>query len=102
MLENRQKVTITGVQDVDSFDEATVLLATDFGYITLHGVDLHISKLNLEEGQLLVEGEIIALQYSDADYSKGKGEDCSAGCLDKGLPMIMTASNQAYIFLTTV
>ena len=74
MLENRQKVTITGVQDVDSFDEATVLLATDFGYITLHGVDLHISKLNLEEGQLLVEGEIIALQYSDADYSRGKGE----------------------------
>ncbi|MGI5851274.1 MAG: sporulation protein YabP [Clostridiales bacterium] len=74
LLENRQKVTITGVQDVDSFDEATVLLATDFGYITLHGVDLHISKLNLEEGQLLVEGEIIALQYSDADYSRGKGE----------------------------
>ncbi|HZJ56705.1 MAG TPA: sporulation protein YabP [Clostridia bacterium] len=73
LMENRQKVSITGVQDVDSFDEATVILATDFGYITLHGVDLHISKLNLEEGQLVVEGEIIALQYSDADYSRGKG-----------------------------
>ena len=35
-----------GVQDVDSFDESTVLLVTDMGYITLHGADLHISKLN--------------------------------------------------------
>jgi len=73
LMENRQKVSITGVQDVDSFDESTVLLVTDMGYITLHGVDLHISKLNLEEGQLIVEGEIIALQYSDVDYASGKG-----------------------------
>ncbi|MFY9176612.1 MAG: sporulation protein YabP [Caldicoprobacterales bacterium] len=73
LMENRQKVSITGVQDVDSFDESTVLLVTDMGYITLHGADLHISKLNLEEGQLIVEGEIIALQYSDADYIGGKG-----------------------------
>ena len=73
LMENRQKVSITGVQDVDSFDEATVILVTDLGYITLHGDDLHISKLNLEEGQLIVEGEIVALQYSDADYIQGKG-----------------------------
>ena len=73
LMENRQKVSITGVQDVDSFDEASVILVTDVGYITLHGMDLHISKLNLEEGQLIVEGDIIALQYSDGDYSRGKG-----------------------------
>lgn len=73
LMENRQRVSITGVQDVDSFDESSVILVTDLGYITLHGVDLHISKLNLEEGQLIVEGEIIALQYSDADYAGGKG-----------------------------
>lgn len=73
LMENRQKVSITGVQDVDSFDEATVIVVTDVGYITLHGVDLHISKLNLEEGQLIIEGEMIALQYSDADYASNKG-----------------------------
>lgn len=65
LMENREKVTITGVEDVDSFDEATVLLVTDLGYITLHGIDLHISKLNLEEGQLIVEGEITGVEYSD-------------------------------------
>ena len=68
-----KKVTITGVIDVDSFDEAGVVLVTDYGYITLHGQDLHINKLNLEEGQLIVEGEIIALQYSDSDGIGGKG-----------------------------
>ena len=73
LMENRQKVTITGVQDVDSFDEATVMLVTDLGFITLHGEDLHINKLNLEEGQLIVEGEIIALQYSDNESIRGKG-----------------------------
>ncbi|NLO81687.1 MAG: sporulation protein YabP [Clostridiales bacterium] len=73
LIENREKVTITGVVDVDSFDEASVVLVTDYGFITLHGQDLHINKLNLEEGQLIVEGEIIALQYSDSDGMSGKG-----------------------------
>jgi len=73
LMENRQKVTITGVEDVDSFDEASVLLVTDLGYITLHGMDLHISKLNLEEGQLIVEGDITGLEYSDHEGFGGKG-----------------------------
>ncbi|MFU0800059.1 MAG: sporulation protein YabP [Xylanivirga thermophila] len=72
-IENREKVTITGVIDVDSFDEASVIMVTDLGFITLHGADLHISKLNLEEGQLVVEGEIIALEYSEQNAMGGKG-----------------------------
>lgn len=73
LMENREKVTITGVEDVDSFDESTVLLVTDLGYISLHGVDLHISKLNLEEGQLIVEGDINGIEYSEHEGSRGKG-----------------------------
>lgn len=73
LMENRERVTITGVQDVDSFDEGSVLLVTDLGYITLHGMDLHISKLNLEEGQLIVEGEIIGMEYSDHEGMSSKG-----------------------------
>ncbi len=72
LIDNREKVTITGVEDVDSFDEHSVLLVTDLGYITLHGEDLHISKLNLDDGQLVVEGEIYGMEYSDADRM-GKG-----------------------------
>ena len=73
LMENRERVTITGVQDVDSFDEASVLLVTDLGYIVLHGMDLHISKLNLEEGQLVVEGEIIGIEYNDNEGFGSKG-----------------------------
>ena len=73
LMENREKVTITGVEDVDSFDEAAVLLVTELGYITLQGMDLHISKLNLEEGQLVVEGEITGIEYSDHEGVGGKG-----------------------------
>ncbi len=72
LMENRERVTITGVQDVDSFDEASVLFVTDMGYIVLHGIDLHISKLNLEEGHLIVEGEIIGLEYNDHERIGGK------------------------------
>ena len=73
LMENRERVTITGVQDVDSFDEASVLLVTDLGYIVLHGMDLHINKLNLEEGQLIVEGEIIGIEYYDHEGFGSKG-----------------------------
>ena len=73
LMENREKVTITGVEDVDSFDEAAVLLVTELEYITLQGMDLHISKLNLEEGQLVVEGEITGEEYSDHAGGGGKG-----------------------------
>lgn len=73
LMENRERVTITGVVDVDSFDEASVVLVTDVGFITLHGEELHINKLNLEEGQLIVEGGIIALEYSEHEGLRGKG-----------------------------
>lgn len=73
LVEGRNKVTITGVADVDSFDESIVLLATDMGLLTLHGEDLHINKLNLEEGHLIVEGQIEALEYSDGDVFREKG-----------------------------
>ena len=64
-LEGRQKAVITGVEEVDSFNEQMVVLATTAGTLTLLGQQLHVSHLNLEEGQLLVEGEIAALEYDE-------------------------------------
>lgn len=64
-LEGRQKAIITGVEDVDSFNEQMVVLATTAGTLTLMGEQLHVSRLNLEEGQLSVEGEIAALEYDE-------------------------------------
>ncbi len=62
-LENRQRAGITGVSDVLSFNEQEVVLVTEGGEITLIGEGLHIARLNLEDGQLVVEGDIAGIEY---------------------------------------
>lgn len=64
-MEDRKKIIITGVRDVDSFDEQTVTLITDFGELSLKGSELHIGKLSTDSGEMTVEGKIDALLYSD-------------------------------------
>ncbi len=71
-LEGRKKAVINGVEGVDSFNEQLVVLSTSLGTLTMMGDGLHVSHLNLEEGQLLVEGEISALEYDDRIKS-GRG-----------------------------
>ncbi len=64
-IENRERAVFTGVQDVDSFNEQEVILLTEAGSISLVGQDLHIAKLNLDDGQLVVEGHIDAMDYTE-------------------------------------
>ncbi len=72
-LENRQRAALTGVSDVLSFNEQEVILVTEGGDITLIGDGLHIARLNLDEGQLVVEGEIAGIEYSDAPQQRRGG-----------------------------
>ncbi len=75
-MDNREKVTITAVTDIDSFNENEIILNTDLGYITLVGEDLHITRLNLDDGHLFVEGHIQSLDYADHEQlrsQKGHG-----------------------------
>ena len=71
ILENRKSLTATGVSNVDSFDEQTVIAYTGLGQLVIRGKELHISKLNLESGELRLEGEISALAYTDSHAGKG-------------------------------
>ena len=73
VIDNRERVTVSGVEDVDSFNEAEVILVTEAGYITISGQDLHINRLNLDEGQLIVEGYIMGMDYSDHEQLRNKG-----------------------------
>ncbi len=68
-MENRKVLTMTGVLDVDGFDEHTIVLSTTYGMMTVHGNELHISKLNIDEGCLNIDGEVSAIQYSDTDIT---------------------------------
>lgn len=61
---NREKGTVTGVLDVISFDENTIVLDTDMGLLTIKGKDLHVSRLSLEKGALDLDGYVESLTYS--------------------------------------
>mgnify|MGYP000857214510 len=65
ILENRKLLTATGVSNVDSFDEDTIIAYTDLGEIVIKGKGLHISKLNLETGEMNLDGEINSVSYSE-------------------------------------
>ncbi len=63
-LLNREKGSITGVQDVVSFDENQMILDTDMGLLTVRGRALHVSRLTLEKGEVDIEGEFESFSYS--------------------------------------
>ncbi len=65
IMEDRKKLSVSGVTDIDSFDEQTIIAVTDLGELTIRGWNLHITKLNLEQTELLVDGEISSLTYTD-------------------------------------
>jgi len=73
VIDQRKKIVVTGVQDVDSFNESEIIMLTNNGFITVVGEDLHISKLNLVEGQIAVEGTIQNLDYADHEQERRKG-----------------------------
>ena len=73
ILENRKKLTLSGIADVDSFDEESITLFTDTGTLSVRGSSLHINKLSVETGEVMIEGEIDALLYADGENSKTRG-----------------------------
>lgn len=73
IMENREKISITGVIDIHSFDDELVLAQTELGILTIKGDDLKMNKLNMDSNELIVEGQIIAIAYSDVNNSKKSG-----------------------------
>lgn len=73
ILENKEKLNITGVEYVDSFNDERVILSTTKGVLIVRGLKLNISKLNVEEGRLVVKGVINSINYSDKETERQKG-----------------------------
>lgn len=65
IMEDRKKLSVSGVSDIESFDEQTIIAITDLGELTIRGWNLHITRLNLEQGELMVDGDISSLTYTD-------------------------------------
>ena len=74
ILENRNKLSISGVLDVLSFDDQIVIIETQLGLLTIKGDDLRINKLSIDTSEVIVEGTVNSLLYSDKTTVEGKKE----------------------------
>ncbi len=75
-LTNRGFMELTGINNVDLFDEEEVVLETRLGYLHIKGESLHITQLSLEEGKVSLEGDISVLEYKAAKTDiKTKGKN---------------------------
>ena len=69
MLENRKNLKISAVVDVESFDEEKIILLTEEDTLIVEGEGLHIQKLSVDDGELLIEGDIFSIVYTDKAVS---------------------------------
>lgn len=70
-LVDRKRLILTGIEDVDCFNEQVVALRTPLGALTVAGAGLNISQLSLEDGRVEIDGEVDALEYSGGRKSGG-------------------------------
>lgn len=71
IMEDRKSLTVSGVSNVDSFDEQTVIAFTEMGELAIKGQNLQVSKLSTETGELFVTGKISALIYTEQQQRSG-------------------------------
>ncbi|MGN1331070.1 MAG: sporulation protein YabP [Clostridia bacterium] len=67
ILENRKKLTLTGIKDVLSFDDEIIVVESELGLINVKGNDLKVNKISVETGDVIIEGIIKMIEYSDKD-----------------------------------
>ena len=71
ILEDRERLTVSGVEDVESFDENTIVMVTAQGVLIVRGENLHIEKLSLDGEDLKVEGMVESLTYEEDRGRRG-------------------------------
>ncbi len=71
LLESRHNLTISGVEEVESFDDTSITMHTIQGTLVVQGEGLHIEKLSLDGGDLKVEGQVDSLSYETVVSNSG-------------------------------
>lgn len=70
-LDGRERLVVSGVEDVERFDETGIIMSTTAGILTITGERLHIGKLSLDGGELHVDGRIDSVSYEEPVHSRG-------------------------------
>lgn len=71
-LENRKRLTLTGVEEVISFDEEKILLNTQLGFLAIKGSGLKMNKLDVQNGDVIIVGNTSSIVYSGKEVKKEK------------------------------
>ncbi|MCI1931530.1 MAG: sporulation protein YabP [Clostridia bacterium] len=71
VIDEREEITINGVEEVMSFDDESIICTSELGMIVIKGSELHIGKLSLEEGILTAQGMIESVSYEDEPLTGG-------------------------------
>lgn len=71
VLNNRKNLSVTGVKDVNAFTEESVILTLEASSLIIKGENLHINRLNLESGEVEMDGKVNSLQYIKENTDKG-------------------------------
>lgn len=72
ILENRKKLTLMGAEEVISFDDEKILLNTKLGFLTIKGSELKMNKLDVQNGDLIIVGNISSIVYSGKELKREK------------------------------
>ena len=72
-LDGRERLVVSGVEEVERFDEEEIVMVTTAGVLVVGGNNLHIGKLNLDGGELHVDGTIHTLLYENNAPSASRG-----------------------------
>jgi sporulation protein YabP len=72
VLENRKKLSITGVNEVISFNDQAIILTTNLGSLTLKGKNLKMNKLDVQNGDVMITGKINSFEYAEKENTKNK------------------------------
>lgn len=70
-LEERKNLSVSGVTDIGSYDEQCIIAVTELGDLTIKGQNLHIIRMSVDTGELIVEGAVTALEYSEVRETDG-------------------------------
>ncbi len=75
VIENRENTQVSGVMHVASFNDEEVVMETELGLLAVRGENLHIKHLNLEQGEVIIDGHILELAYAETGGRGVKGKN---------------------------
>ena len=71
ILENRKRLSVSGVEEVSGFDDSYIRARTSLGDLIVRGQELHVETLSVETGELVITGQITELAYEDSALKNG-------------------------------